>query len=356
MTSSMPSTSTSALLFPLPRHAPRVFLLCLGIALVRTILVPSDWLQNLWVSLAIGVPSWLVIDAGRLWLSRDQSTPWPRTWRGPVLVLAGMCVGLLVGDGVLRLIAGQSLLNVSNLGSTLVLALLANGLATWMFYLGGKARMLEMQKAAAERDATEARLKLLESQLEPHMLFNTLANLRVLIATDPPQAQAMLDHLNCYLRATLGASRQPWHSLEQEFARLQDYLALMQIRMGPRLSYALELPATLAATPVPPLLLQPLVENAIRHGLEPQAAPGRIDVQARQLGEGSQARLLLQVSDNGAGLPDDFAQADTSARHFGLQQVRERLGTLYGDTATLELRAADAGGTCATITFPLKTA
>ncbi|MDN8996961.1 hypothetical protein Q0P57_13935, partial [Staphylococcus aureus] len=81
-----------------------------------------------------------------------------------------MSVGLLVGDGVLRLLAGETLLKTANWGSTLVLALMANGLATWMFYLGGKARMLEMQKAAAERDATEARLKLLESQLEPHML------------------------------------------------------------------------------------------------------------------------------------------------------------------------------------------
>ncbi|WP_370681575.1 sensor histidine kinase [Comamonas sp. GB3 AK4-5] len=352
MSAAMPASST--LFVPLLRNAPRVLLLCLGIALVRTILVPSDWLQNLWVSLAIGLPSWLVIDAGRLWLSRDQATPWPCGWRGPALVLAGMCVGLLVGDGVLRLIAGQSLLKLSNWGSTLLLALLANGMSTWMFYLGGKARMLEMQKAAAERDAAEARLKLLESQLEPHMLFNTLANLRVLIATDPPQAQAMLDHLNCYLRATLGASRQPWHGLEQEFARLQDYLALMQVRMGPRLAYALELPTELAATPVPPLLLQPLVENAIHHGLEPQASAGHITVQARQLGEGSKARLQLQIIDNGLGLPADFAQPDTSARHFGLQQVRERLSTLYGEAATLELRAADAGGTCATITFPLK--
>lgn len=90
--------------------------------------------------------------------------------------------------------------------------------------------------------AAEARLKLLETQLEPHMMFNTLANLRVLVATDPPRAQEMLDHFIAYLRATLGASRAALHPLADEFARLQDYLALMAVRMGPRLDYTLELP------------------------------------------------------------------------------------------------------------------
>lgn len=353
MPAAMSSTPPSPLFASLQRHAPWVLLLCMAIASLRSVLVPSHWLQNLWVSLAIGLPTWLVIDAGRLWLCRHHPTPWPAGWRGPALVLAGMCAGLLVGDVALRLVTGQALLRMSNWGSTLVLALMANGTAISMFYLGGKARMLEVQKAAAERDAAETKLKLLESQLEPHMLFNTLANLRVLIAADPARALTMLDHLNAYLRATLGAARQPWHALETEFARLQDYLALMAVRMGPRLTVDLQLPTELATLPVPPLLLQPLVENAIRHGLEPQASAGHITVQARQLGEDAKARLQLQVIDNGVGLPTDYSLPDGSGRHFGLQQVRERLSTLYGDAATLKLRADNAGGTCVTITFPL---
>jgi len=112
------------------------------------------------------------------------------------------------------------------------------------------------------------------------MLFNTLANLRVLMTLDPPRAQAMLDHLIRYLRATLGASHAALHPLATEFAHLGDYLALMALRMGPRLQVQLHLPDTLRQHPVPPLLLQPLVENSIRHGLEPQVAGGRIEVSA----------------------------------------------------------------------------
>jgi LytS/YehU family sensor histidine kinase len=183
------------------------------------------------------------------------------------------------------------------------------------------------------------------------MLFNTLANLRVLVATDPPRAQAMLDHLIAYLRATLGASRGTLHPLADEFARVADYLALMAVRMGPRLAFTLDLPESLAQASVPPLLLQPLVENAIRHGLEPQVEGGRIDVQARLLED---ARIQLAVRDTGAGLTGAGLNGGApDGSGFGLQQVRERLATLYGAAGTLELIAGSAGGTSATVTFPL---
>src|SRR4029078_471767 len=133
--------------------------------------------------------------------------------------------------------------------------------------------------------------KLLETQLEPHMLFNTLANLRALIGADPRQAQVMLDHMIAYLRATLNASRSTTHSLQAEFDRLRDYLELMAIRMGPRLEYSLQLPPELEHTRVPALLLRPLVENSILHGLEPKVEGGRIAVSARR--EGNQ--LVLEV-------------------------------------------------------------
>lgn len=352
----MPTTMTAVppppLFAPLLRHAVPVLALCLMIAALLSLVQPVHWRLNLLCSLSIGLTSWLVIDAGRLWLSRGQPLPWPRGWRGPALVIAGMAAGLLAGDLTVHTYTGQSLLQGHMRITTVVITLVASSGATLLFYLGGKARAMEVQMAAAQRDAAEARLKLLESQLEPHMLFNTLANLRVLIATDAPRAQDMLDHLNAYLRATLGAARQPWHALEQEFARLEDYLALMAVRMGPRLHYELELPAALREQPVAPLLLQPLVENAIRHGLEPHPGAGRITVRAEQLGQGAQARLQLQVIDNGVGLPPHFLAPTGTDAHFGLQQVRERLATLYGASASLELQAAADGGTCATLIFP----
>jgi LytS/YehU family sensor histidine kinase len=160
----------------------------------------------------------------------------------------------------------------------------------------------------------------------------------------------MLDHLIAFLRATLMASRQPQHALQAEFAHLADYLALMSVRMGPRLQVAFDLPAELAALPVPPLLLQPLVENAIKHGLEPKLTGGRISVSARC----DAHRLHLTVRDTGVGLQTLTSAAGTS---FGLEQVRSRLKALHNEQASFTLQAADdaEGGTLAHIQLPMKT-
>jgi sensor histidine kinase YesM len=220
------------------------------------------------------------------------------------------------------------------------------------YYYRATARLQTAQALAesAQRQAAETRLKLLESQLEPHMLFNTLANLRALIALDPARAQAMLDRLIDFLRATLGASRAPLHPLSAEFSRLADYLALMKIRMGDRLRVELDLPEALAATPVPPLLLQPLVENAIKHGLEPKRGSGVIRVQAAIEGD----ELVLRVADTGVG-PQMASAAATAGTGFGLTQVRERLDTLFGAGASLQLAPGpvETGGTVATLRWPL---
>lgn len=176
------------------------------------------------------------------------------------------------------------------------------------------------------------------------MLFNTLANLRALIGTDPARANAMLDHLIDYLRATLTASRATSHSLADEFARLGDYLALMQVRMGSRLACTLDMAPHLREHPVPTLLLQPLVENAIKHGLEPKIEGGSVTVTARREG----ANVVLEVTDSGVGLQDEIGMAFG----FGLAQVRERLQAVYGDKATITLGAASAQFTRARISFP----
>jgi LytS/YehU family sensor histidine kinase len=207
---------------------------------------------------------------------------------------------------------------------------------------------LEKRIEEVGRQASESRLRLLETQLEPHMLFNTLANLRTLIAIDPARAQTMLDHLIAYLRATLSASRAGTHTLEQEFERLRDYLELMAVRMGPRLQFTLDLPAALAAQTIPPLLLQPLVENSIQHGLEPKVQGGSITVSARLEG----GRVCLEVCDTGLGLGP--ATPGSDGKGFGVGQVRERLATVYGAAGTIDFVAVQEGGTRATVSFPLK--
>ena len=221
--------------------------------------------------------------------------------------------------------------------------------AAGTFYFRSRAHLAATEAAMAEvaRQAAQTELRLLQSQLEPHMLFNTLANLRVLIGLDPARAQAMLDHMVDWLRSTLVASRQPWHPLAAEFTHARDYLALMQVRMGPRLKTELLLPDELAQVRLPPLLLQPLVENAIRHGLEPAREGGLLRLQA----ERHQGRLRLSVADSGVGLQ---AQPSTRGTQFGLAQVRERLATLYGDQASLGLQARPEGGTLVLIELPLE--
>ncbi|MGJ4749065.1 sensor histidine kinase, partial [Leptospira sp. SA-E8] len=126
-------------------------------------------------------------------------------------------------------------------------------------------------------------------------------------------------------------------------------LALMSIRMGARLAYELVLPPELAAQPVPPLLLQPIVENSIKHGLEPQLQGGRIEVRAHREG----ARLVLEVSDSGAGHDGDGPDGDEGSGGFGLTQVRQRLATLYGDGASYEFRSAPGAGARTRITLPV---
>ena len=316
---------------------------------------------NLVYSQCIGLAIWGLIDLGRAWLTPDEPRHWPRlVGIVPAGVVLGYLGGTLVADTLLGDPAGGGL---SFLGSGQSAGLLLMSLAIGAgctYYFMSQSRLASAreevarasaQAEAAQRQAAESQLKLLQTQLEPHMLFNTLANLRVLVGLDPARAQTMLDHLIAYLRATLGASRATLHPLQDEFDRLADYLALMAVRMGPRLAFSLDLPDELRAVPVPPLLLQPLVENSIRHGLEPKVAGGSIHVQAQMQG----SRLFLAVTDTGLGCDTATPPATTALTSgFGLTQVRERLHTCYGAEGAIEIVAIPSGGTRVSISFPLK--
>jgi signal transduction histidine kinase len=337
----------------------KVLLIGTGIALVFTLAS----LQRLGASLAYALPitfgCWFFIDAGRLlaarWVSRRDTAANPQ-WPGwpwmSLVLLVGTVLGYQSGHSVGNLLTGRNAPGLLFEGparalSLVLISLVPGVAATWFFYTRGRLAATEARAPEAQRHATQAKLRLLESQMEPHMLFNTLANLRVLIALDPPRAQAMLDQLIAFLRATLTASRTGQHTLSAEFSRIADYLALMKVRMGDRLQTRLALPDELADLSVPALLLQPLVENCIPHGLEPSVSGGRIELTAaRDCGE-----LVLSVRDTGVGL----AQPSIDGTRFGLQQVRERLAVLYGERASLSLAAAgDAeGGTIAVIRLPV---
>ena len=206
-------------------------------------------------------------------------------------------------------------------------------------------------RSEAQRLAAESQLRLLRAQLEPHMLFNTLANLRSLVKEDSQQAEVMIDQLITYLRSALTASRTEASTLRREFAQLRAYLDIMSLRMGPRLTYRLELPGALEQTAVPPMLLQPLVENAIKHGLEPKVGAGSIDVIARW----TDAGIEISVTDTGLGLPPEGEArkpVDTASGSYGLLHVRERLRAVYGPQATLTLTPQQPAGVCARVRIP----
>jgi signal transduction histidine kinase len=316
------------------------------IALGITVFGEHGYAINWVYSQCIGLTIWALTHQASRWLIPDWATQWRRiVLIIPVAALIGFLGGTLLGDALTGGDGAQYWTREPRKAWGFVtLSLVAGAVLTYYFVSRGQLAIERERAEAALRHAAESRLKLLETQLEPHMLFNTLANLHALIGTDPDRAQHMLDRLVSYLRATLSGSRAAQHSLQAEFDLLRDYLELMSVRMGPRLQFSLLLPPELAQLPVPPLLLQPLVENAIQHGLEPQVAGGHITVQARRNGQ----QLTLEVSDTGAGLTAQSSTPDG----FGLSQVRSRLAATFGEQGALELIAEPAGGTGAIVTFP----
>ena len=336
------------------RHLLPVVAFCVAIGSVQYAFAPEKpFAPPLAYSLCIGLVIWAIVDIGRHLFPSARETGWPAGLAGYGLVITGIAGGYLIGstlaDRLCRAFGWYAGFGPpegpAGLRESLLVTALAGVAGCYYFYSVHKGRYLQRRMDEVHRQANEARLKLLEAQLEPHMLFNTLANLRALIGVDPVRAQAMLDHVIDYLRATLGASRVPSHPLQAEFDRLRDYLELMKMRMGPRLAFELELPPSLAQYPVPSLLLQPLVENSIQHGLEPQLGGGCVRVRARA----QQGQLVLEVSDTGAGLAD----APQAGKGFGLEHVRERLATLYGERASLAIESPAEGGTRCLIHIPL---
>ncbi|NEX60511.1 sensor histidine kinase [Noviherbaspirillum galbum] len=327
----------------------------LVIAMVITYVVHpggSLW-GNFLVSFWIGAFAVTIIDGGRLlfWgLGRPSMVPFV------FLLLGGMVFSQQAGTYVALSLLGETPERLSRgLGDNVVgyflITLLVGISITWFFWNRGTVALLraqaEAEKARAasiEKQALQAQLQMLQAQVEPHMLFNTLANLQGLIAIDPPRAQQLLDQLIQYLRATLSSSRTERTSLAQEFILLEAYLSLMQARMGARLSHALDLPHELGSFKVPPMLLQPLVENAIKHGLEPKVEGGSVSVRARR----EDGMLVLTVADTGRGL-DAPAQDGT---RVGVANLRERLQVLYDSRASFTLEPNAPEGAIATLRIP----
>ena len=263
--------------------------------------------------------------------------------------------GYFVGHQIAFLLLGEPMQMVGHQHISMipiVFTALMGGLGLYYYATREQLAKEAAARSEAQRLAVESQLRLLRSQLEPHMLFNTLANLRSLLREDIDRAESMIDQLIVYLRSALAASQTESVALSREFAQLRAYLDIMALRMGPRLSFRLELPVDLEATQVPPMLLQPLVENAIKHGLEPKVGPGSIEVVARATSAG----IEIRINDSGLGLPPDEAEEPAvrpPGASYGLQHVRDRLLAVYGPAARLSLERRQPTGVSALVFIPV---
>lgn len=194
------------------------------------------------------------------------------------------------------------------------------------------------------RQLAEARLMVMRAQVEPHFLFNTLAHVQALQEIDPPQASTMLERLISYLRAAMPTMRETTSTLGREVEVVRAYLDLLRIRMGERLTYTINMPVELNSISFPPTMIATLVENAIKHGLEPKREGGSIAIQVRMAGE----KVEVLVADNGLGL----GGAQTGGTGVGLANTRERLKMLYGDTGELVVEPNAPSGVRALLRVP----
>ncbi|MBI4325306.1 MAG: histidine kinase [Chloroflexi bacterium] len=207
-----------------------------------------------------------------------------------------------------------------------------------------QAQERELHTAELERRLAEARLQALQMQLNPHFLFNTLHTISALMHKDVEAADRMITRLSDLLRYALESTDEQEVTLQQELAFLRDYLEIEQTRFGDRLAVRMDIaPETLEAQ-VPNLILQPLLENAIRHGVEPQARPGVIELRAQN----RNGQLHLELRDNGQGLPPDLEEG------VGLSNTRARLEHLYGQAHRFELANAAAGGLVVRVIIPFR--
>ncbi len=307
----------------------------------------SGWVYwygiNLRISLCIGLMIHLLHEVSARLIGRARLRNLGRLGRGiyfavipQVGVLIGGPVGLWWGTGEWRPFISFGDGNLVAAG--LLMTVLTGGLA-WLFF-SAKARQIQ-----AERQAAEAALRLLQGQIEPHFLFNSLANVVSLIEVEPARARALLESFIAYLRASLSGLRQADRTLADELTLVSTYLDVLGHRMSERLQIKIDVPEAHRHWPLPALLLQPLVENAIHHGLEPKIEGGTVQISSQVAG----SRWLLRVDDDGMGLDTPNQRPGTGT---ALANIRQRLLQQMDGDASLTVEALPGGGARSQLDLP----
>lgn len=311
---------------------------------------------------------WALLSPAIFWLSRRfefDRTRWPgsiavhlgfglalSTIHAAMCAAAAVLQGVVVGPPISFLESFQRLLATRTHFNLAVYVVIVSAWHAWNYHR--KYREREAEAADLTARLAQAQLEALRMQLNPHFLFNTLNAISSLMLKDVIAANKMISRLGELLRFALETKDQQEVPLKQELEFLQRYLEIERIRFGPRLNFAMQMePSTLDAS-VPNLILQPLVENAIRYAIEPSSGIGQITLRSTR----ENGSLLIQVADNGSGL----APASTLAAHHGadhrervgLRNTRERLQKLYGAAQSFDLRDNPSGGVIASITIPLR--
>ncbi len=317
-----------------------IFLTLTGIA--------SSFVMALIMSQSFGISICLMITL-LLWLFKPE-----KALSLALIVIAGIAggtlIGLHLGSFVLRqffsvVVEGPE----KSLLQAIILCLAFGSVISYFFYTRSRLSVSReviqqerIKRLSSDKEALEAKLRLLQAQIEPHFLFNTLSNVLSLIDRDPVKGKSMLTDLIHYLRTSLSRTLPDTTTLDQEIDIIRAYLNIQKVRMGERLHFTIEVPDTARLHPFPPMLLQPLVENAVKHGLEPQMDGGEIIIKAVE----EDSLLRIEVMDTGPGF-SSFKKTGV-----GIANVRERIQLLYGEKGRLIVEENKPHGLRAAIEVP----
>ena len=329
-----------------------LFFLCVNVMLGARVPTPRAVMFFFVISNFIGYAIHALYEAGAMMGLAERARRagfLVKTAYFSLIPMIGVIAGMQAADWIFHIGFHDWLASPSWLLSIGATSLVISFVLSTLFYLRAREEMaraaLAREREAGERlqrDALAANLRALQAQIEPHFLFNTLANVSSLIDRDPALAKGMLERFNHFLRASLAATRTERTTLGAERELISAYLDVLRVRMGARLEYRIDVPEGLAGFPLAPMLLQPVVENAIRHGLEPKIDGGCVDVAARRDG----AHVVIEVRDTGVGF------AATTQGGVGLTNLRDRLRGLYGDAATLSIGENRPAGTLVSMRIP----
>jgi sensor histidine kinase YesM len=309
---------------------------------------PEAWLGFVWCcerAFAAVAALLSTLALATRWLPQRRALRWPAL---ALAIVAAAALGWLTEDGLTRLLSGEPISDGERpymLHTMFVLALLVGLLGEYRWTsLRAAARLheAELNRIRLQGELAAGRLQVLQAQIEPHFLFNSLANVRRLLRTDGEAGRAMLGDLMRYLESALPRMREDRPTLARETELVRAFLAVHQVRMGRRLQVRIDVPAQLGDRVVPPMMMLTLIENALKHGLGPLPEGGAIGVGASEVN----GRLVLRVSDTGRGL------VAGSGGGTGLANIRARLRAMYGTAAGLSLRLNEPRGVVAEIDLP----